>query len=293
MVFTSSSLRANFFKFVGLNFLWVAFVGLVMFFTKKTPTTEAGISIIKFLYMPAPAIFTLLFERFRWREIIDKYGLNFKRWQFRRVFSWSVLFYSVFTLFYFVLVLLLGNWLKIPGVGYEIIENQEFLLKYNITPPLIVNNLHLLYFISFLNSIFVGLTYNSLFAFGEELAWRGYLWNQVKSIGYYKGNILLGIIWGLWHAPLILQGHNFPGQPYLGVGYMLISTIPLNFILTSSVDRFKTVFAATVIHGFLNASGYTAAAITDAQAPIGTLLGVVSVFSMLCAWRITTTVFHK
>lgn len=279
--------------FIGVNFLWVALVGLGMHLTNNPPSTETGLQIISYLYMPAPAIFTLIFERFRWREIADKYGLSFKRWELKKTILWATSFYSIFTLFYLVLTLVLGNWLRVPGVGHQIITNEEFLKVYDLKSLPLGNNIHLLYLISFLNSIFVGMTVNFLFAMGEELAWRGYLWRELKSIGHHKANLCLGVIWGLWHAPIILQGYNFPGQPILGVGYMILSTVPLTFMLTSSVEKFKTIIAATLFHGYLNATAYLAAAIVDHQAPLGTVVGLVSIVSMLGAWTIVNWMLRK
>ena len=30
-----------------------------------------------------------------------------------------------------------------------------------------------------------------------------------------------GVIWGFWHAPLILNGHNYPQHPVVGVFMMV------------------------------------------------------------------------
>ncbi|HVO76913.1 MAG TPA: CPBP family intramembrane glutamic endopeptidase, partial [Candidatus Bathyarchaeia archaeon] len=45
---------------------------------------------------------------------------------------------------------------------------------------------------------------NALFGFGEELGWRGYLLPKLMVLGKWKAYVLLGIVWSLWHLPLIL-----------------------------------------------------------------------------------------
>ena len=54
------------------------------------------------------------------------------------------------------------------------------------------------------------------FSFGEEWSWRGYLLPQLLPLGQWRALLISGAIWGLWHAPLIVLGANYPGHPILG-----------------------------------------------------------------------------
>ena len=58
-------------------------------------------------------------------------------------------------------------------------------------------------------------------AFGEEYGWRGYLKNELFKLGRVRGVLLLGVIWGAWHWPLILMGYNYQGRPLLGLLLMV------------------------------------------------------------------------
>lgn len=89
--------------------------------------------------------------------------------------------------------------------------------------------------------------------FGEEYGWRVYLQDRLFPLfGSYKGVLLLGIIWGLWHAPLILIGLNFPGQPVLGIGLMIVSTIIMSIIFSYAVLKTGSVWIAVILHMFVD-----------------------------------------
>ncbi|WP_340681246.1 CPBP family intramembrane glutamic endopeptidase [Natrinema gelatinilyticum] len=47
-------------------------------------------------------------------------------------------------------------------------------------------------------------------AFGEEFGWRGLLFLKRSPLGFWRVSLLTGVVWGLWHAPLIVQGYNSP-----------------------------------------------------------------------------------
>ena len=67
--------------------------------------------------------------------------------------------------------------------------------------------------ITVISGLLNGLTINAVFAFGEEIAWRGFLMKEFKGKKFLMAALWIGIIWGFWHAPLILNGHNYPQHP--------------------------------------------------------------------------------
>lgn len=108
------------------------------------------------------------------------------------------------------------------------------------------------------SGLFAGITINALLAFGEEAGWRGYLLRQFHGQPFISTAIFIGIIWGLWHAPLILLGHNYPQHPVLGVFFMMAMCIPLTIIIQYVRLKSGSVIVAAIMHGTLNAlSGVT------------------------------------
>ena len=91
-----------------------------------------------------------------------------------------------------------------------------------------------------------------LISFGEEYGWRGFLQSELIRMGKIKGIALLGVIWGVWHAPVILMGHNYPGYPILGVFLMIAYCVLLGFILGLAFLKSGSVWLAAYLHGVNN-----------------------------------------
>ncbi len=125
-----------------------------------------------------------------------------------------------------------------------------------------------------------GILFNMIFTFGEEFGWRGYLLPRLAPLGGVPAAIITGIVWGLWHAPLIiLYGYNYPGHPWLGVGMMVVFTVALGMIFAWLRFRSGSVWPSTLAHAAINAqAGFGVLLLSPAdsllRAPIG-LLGLV------------------
>ena len=107
--------------------------------------------------------------------------------------------------------------------------------------------------ISVLAAIAFGPTVNAAIALGEELGWRGFLFVAWRPLGFWHSSYLIGLVWGLWHAPLIWHGHNYPQHPRIGVVLMMVFTTLWAPFFTLVRERSGSVWHAAVLHGTLNA----------------------------------------
>lgn len=105
-----------------------------------------------------------------------------------------------------------------------------------------------------LQALLTGATVNAIAAFGEEAGWRGLLQHELAPVGFWPSSLLIGLVWGVWHAPVILAGYNYPQHPWAGVGMMVVFTLLLAPILSYVRWRAGSVLAPSVLHGVLNAS---------------------------------------
>ncbi|MBQ7003982.1 MAG: CPBP family intramembrane metalloprotease [Oscillospiraceae bacterium] len=93
--------------------------------------------------------------------------------------------------------------------------------------------------------------------FGEEFGWRAYMTPKLEEILPMPAALVVGgILWGVWHAPLTVQGHNFgldyPGFPFLGIFLMCVMCTAMGAILTLLTKRAQSVFPAAIMHGINN-----------------------------------------
>jgi uncharacterized protein len=94
----------------------------------------------------------------------------------------------------------------------------------------------------------------TLFTFGEEYGWRGYLLPRLLPLGEIRASLLVGVIWALWHLPLLLAGLNYPGvNVWLAIGIFIFVTVALSFTYTwFYVASSGSVLVAAVFHASTN-----------------------------------------
>jgi membrane protease YdiL (CAAX protease family) len=147
-----------------------------------------------------------------------------------------------------------------------------------LTPPLFMT-------IIVVQTLLLGPFLGLVITFGEEYGWRGYLQPVLTNLGRVRGVTLVGIIWGIWHWPVIWMGYNFPGHPYLGSLLMVLFCLGLAFILGYAVFKAKGVWIAAFLHALFNQSfGFFMGMIykpTDVAYSFGIGIPGVIVFALL------------
>lgn len=97
---------------------------------------------------------------------------------------------------------------------------------------------------------------NAVPTFGEEFGWRGYLQPKLMPLGGCKAVLLTGVIWGIWHWPVIVMGYNYGldyfGAPVLGPLAMVVFTIVISALLGWVTIKADNVWPAVIGHGALN-----------------------------------------
>lgn len=107
----------------------------------------------------------------------------------------------------------------------------------------------------FVNVLIAALVINIIPALGEEIGWRGWLLPKLLKFGPWGAIGLSGVIWGLWHAPVILLGYNYPQTPgWLAMLAMIGFCTVMGGVFGWLRLRGGSVWPAALAHSSLNAS---------------------------------------
>ena len=114
-------------------------------------------------------------------------------------------------------------------------------------------------------------------AVGEEIGWRGFLQQELAPLGTWPSLVLTGILWGLWHAPLVLLGYNYGSTAPLVLVPMVVTTILMGVLIGWLRMRTDSIYPGALAHGALNAS--------TSVLPLGLLVGgAVDVSGTVLGW---------
>jgi uncharacterized protein len=97
-------------------------------------------------------------------------------------------------------------------------------------------------------------TINIVATFGEEFGWTGYLLPHLLPLGRWRATVIYGTIWGLWHAPIVAGGFNYPGHPVLGIFMMCGFTTSIGLIQCALRIRYGSVILTSLLHAAINAN---------------------------------------
>jgi CAAX protease family protein len=253
--------KINLYILFSFAFSWTVAVIMTTAHIKLDSTT--GMIFLAVLYMPGPALATLLVQKFIYKGGLKQYGWAFDKKSVRWIFLIPLVFLAL-TILTFAIVGLLGNTHLVPAFGQIDFSQENFTqrLKDLASSKINIRNVQipeippkLLFPAMLLQGIIGGSTISLPFMFGEEFGWRGLMLTETRSLGFFKANVVIGFVWGIWHLPVILMGHNYPHHPYLGIAMMCLFTISLAPIFAYVRIKAKSILGSCMLHGMVNASG--------------------------------------
>ena len=125
----------------------------------------------------------------------------------------------------------------------------------------------------------------AILTFSEELGWRGWLQPRLSHLGFWKMSLAVGLIWGVWHAPVILMGYNYPGLGWGGVAAMIALCVLFTPYLALLRERGAGAWGPGALHGSLNAvTGVSFLWLPSLDWPHMGLLGLEGFALLLSGW---------
>ena len=238
-------------------------------------------------YMFLPMITALILQAID-KEKFNHTGLvNFK-------VSWPWLVAWLLPVLMSLACIPINSWL--PGVElqynseqlinqYQVPEDQQELVREQL------GNMpsYLLVISTIFSGLIAGITINAIAAFGEEYGWRNYLVGALREVKFWKAALFIGIVWGIWHFPLILMGHNYPNEPRWGVPLMVVMCVLSGVIELYFVLKSKSMIVAAIMHGTFNAvSGLVIYFVLGGNDFLNGMTGlagfIVMAITILCIW---------
>jgi hypothetical protein len=196
--------------------------------------------------MLVPAASAFIVRRFVTGEGFADAGLRLGR---KRYYLWAWLLFPILFALAGVLTVLLGQARFDPSMS-ELLTTFRLQSPNTEIPPV-----ETLFPMMMIQGLTISTLLTSIFTFGEEVT---------------------GAIWGIWHAPVILMGYNYPTQPVLGVLLMTVFCIWISFMLGWLRLASGSVLVPTLGHAVINTGAVTPVfLLTGLDSAIGGPLGVI------------------
>jgi len=103
-------------------------------------------------------------------------------------------------------------------------------------------------------ALLLGPTLCALTGLGEEAGWRGLLFHALDGWGFWRRSWMIGLLWGVWHVPLVFEGYGYPNHRVLGTLLLLVFTLLASPLYVFLRIRSGSILAPAVCHGCFSAS---------------------------------------
>ncbi len=271
---------------------WVGLIAAGLYVTgHRDVSGDSGVSVVTLvlalLYMPAPLVAALIVGRLDRRPALIRTTFDRFWRKLPKLVLIVVLVVAALMLGMLGLSWVLGNLLDLSGPGVVLFSQPDLLANALLLFPSMdadqvaklnagVPSLWPLLAMAYAGALVAGFTVNGVFAFGEEYGWRGWLADELRPLGAFWANLIIGVLWGLWHAPLILLGYNYAGYNKLGVAFMIAWCVPASFLLWRARQVTDSLLAPAVLHGAINGfAGVFVVVLVDTNPLIAAPMGLV------------------
>ncbi len=234
-------------KNISLRYILIVFI--LSYLWQLTIFLTGGVdsSLIPLL-MFFPAIVAIAFRIYA-KEGFQNVGWGLRRWRY----VIPAIFVPLTIVFSVVLLLIALGWATLPEIFFVF---KDGMLEFSKIGLILGNQTQSIPFfaLNFALSHILFLIIGSMITLGEEFGWRGYLQEKyLRRYGLNWGFIVLGIIWGYWHLPLVLMGWTFPNHPVLGALLLFpMSTVFFGIFAGWLYLRSRSIWMPSLAHAATN-----------------------------------------
>ncbi len=252
------------------------FSGLTLF---DAPVLVSQLVIAAAMFIPA--LSALIVQKLILKKSFKSLGITWGPWK-----MYLKTYGIIFLLF---LINYLITWLFITKPDLSLIS---FLQQYNITAPLPMPAATMI-MLFVLMTLVAAPIFNMIPSLGEEIGWRGFLLPQLEPLGKIKAVIISGIIWALWHTPMIIiLGFVYGRQIWPGVLMHFITVTSLGIWFGYIWLKTHSTVQAAFMHATFNAHAYGFWVIIFVSSN-KLLIGAVGLIGMLLALILAYMTIYK
>jgi membrane protease YdiL (CAAX protease family) len=107
--------------------------------------------------------------------------------------------------------------------------------------------------LQFISVLGIGFLFSLILSAGEEIGWRGYMLTRLIDAGVPQPVLVSGLIWGLWHVPLIVSGLYAAGPyPLLSALLFMPGIIAITFLISQLRLTSGSIWPAIILHAAWN-----------------------------------------
>lgn len=237
---------------------WLVLLGLQQF-----SAAESGFlsTFLTFLYRWGPAIAAVLVARKLYGDPLSHLGLTSKdqiqgKWFFLGI-AWAA-FLLPFTV---MMTWLLSDGLGIDSIGVLDFDSERILAV--MTPegskvedmPSFFQNMSggMLLLVTALTQFLMGTSLFVAYTYGEELAWRGFLIQETKTSGFWKSNLFIGVVSGIWYAGILLPKEGLAGESISQFFSVFLFYLSVSFPLSYFARKSGTLLTPACMQGIIMA----------------------------------------
>ena len=230
----------------GITLLLIAVARLLGFTLVNTPSIMSQMVVLVAMFVPA--LSALLTQKFVAKKPLKELGFKLGPWSM--YFKTYALIVLVFVINYSL------TWIFITKPDFTLVSfmNQFASLGVDMTLPIpAISMIALFVVITFVAAPIM----NMIPSLGEEIGWRGFLLPNLEPLGQTKAVVISGLIWALWHTPMILiLGFTYGAQAWPGVLLHFIMVTGIGIWMGYIWFKTRSTILAAFMHATFNANAY-------------------------------------
>lgn len=139
--------------------------------------------------------------------------------------------------------------------------------------------------------LLVAAVYTVTSSIGEEIGWRGYLLHHLAGMGWRKSLLVIGVIHGIFHFPIMLAGnYHSEGNTWLVVPMFMFTIVFIGVVLGASRLSTGSVWPAAIMHAVHNIIWGALSEFTQVDSDIAHYIGgengivAIGLYGLMALW---------